>query len=86
MVTRWPDEFERARQLIDEATAKHIGKWAKILGLSPPIGPRIDQFCEDVTEAMHACMQAHIAGSAIKTLRRRCARPFLRATVRGSQR
>jgi hypothetical protein len=65
MVTRWPNEFKRARQLIDEAVRKHITEWARIVGLSP-IDASIDQFRDDVTEALHACMQAHIAGSARK--------------------
>jgi hypothetical protein len=65
MVTTWPDEFERARQLIDDAVQKHITEWASIVGL-PPTGPRIDEFRDDVTKALHACMRAHIAGSARK--------------------
>jgi hypothetical protein len=63
MVTKWPDEFERARQLIDDAVRKHITEWARIVGL-PPIDASIDQFRDDVTAALHACIQAHIAGAS----------------------
>jgi hypothetical protein len=63
MVPEWPVEFERARQLIDDAVRKHITNWAKIVGLSL-IDTSIDQFRDDVTKALHAGMQTHIVGSA----------------------
>jgi hypothetical protein len=79
MVTKWPDEFERARQLIDDAVRKHITKWARIVGL-PLIDASIDQFRDDVTKALHACMQAHVvrsAGDPDKEFRREVRQEFL---------
>jgi hypothetical protein len=62
MVTTRPDEYERARQLIDDAVLQHINTWATIVRLVPPTDARVDQFRDDVTEALRACMRVHIAG------------------------
>jgi hypothetical protein len=74
------DEYERARRMIDEAVPQHINTWAKIVGLATPTDACINQFRDDVTEALHACMQAHISGSvgdSEKEIRRKVHEEFL---------
>jgi hypothetical protein len=39
---------------------QHVGAWAEIIGLQST-NVRFAQFQEDITEAMHACMRAHVA-------------------------
>jgi hypothetical protein len=61
MVATRRDKYGRARRLIDDAVLQHINGWATTLGRAPT-DACIDQFCHDVTKALHACMQVHIAG------------------------
>jgi hypothetical protein len=50
---------QRARELVDAAVRQHVEAWAEIVGLRSA-DVRFAQFREDVTEALHACMRAHI--------------------------
>ena len=52
--------YQRARELVNAAVPQHVEAWAAILGLGST-DVRYAQFQEDVTEALHACMRAHIA-------------------------
>ena len=52
--------YQRARELVNAAVPQHVEAWAAILGLGST-DVRNAQFQEDVTEALHACMRAHIA-------------------------
>jgi hypothetical protein len=52
--------YQRARELVNAAVPRHVEAWAKIIGLRSTDAP-FAQFEEDVTEALHACMRAHIA-------------------------
>jgi hypothetical protein len=70
-----PDECERARRLINDAVPRHVNAWAEIVGLAPT-DPCFNQFREDVTSALHACMQEHIAGFA-KEIRKEVREEFL---------
>ena len=49
-------EYTRARKCVEKAVPQHIEQWAAAVGLTVT-----DHFREDVTEALHACMRAHIA-------------------------
>jgi hypothetical protein len=53
--------YQRARELVAAAVPRHVEAWAKTIGLQST-DARFAQFREDVTEALHACMRAHIAG------------------------
>jgi hypothetical protein len=58
-----PDEAPediRARKLVEEVVPQHIEQWAAAIGLRRADAP-FEQFREGVTEALHACMRAHIA-------------------------
>lgn len=60
-----PDEKKepediRARKLVEEVVPQHIEQWAAAIGLRRTDVP-FEQFREGVTEALHACMRAHIA-------------------------
>jgi hypothetical protein len=50
--------FERARQLVEDAVARHIEAWAEIIGLANT-SPQLPQFRKDVTEALYACVHLH---------------------------
>jgi hypothetical protein len=50
---------DHARRLVEAAVPRHIAAWAAIAGLASD-GPRIERFRADVTEALHACMRAHL--------------------------
>ena len=52
--------YQRARDLVTAAVPLHIEAWAKAIGLRST-DAAFAQFREDVTEALHACMRAHIA-------------------------
>jgi hypothetical protein len=52
--------YQRARELVAAAVPQHVEAWAKTIGLQST-DARFAQFREDVTEALHACMRAHIA-------------------------
>ena len=49
--------YQRARELVNATVPQHVAAWAKIIGLQGTDA----QFQEDVTEALHASMRAHIA-------------------------
>ena len=49
--------YKRARELVNATVPQHVAAWAKIIGLQGTDA----QFQEDVTEALHAFMRAHIA-------------------------
>jgi hypothetical protein len=51
--------FERASLLVEEAVSQHAEKWSTAVGLAET-HDRFGQFVKDVTEALHACMRAHI--------------------------
>lgn len=53
-------ERPKARKRVETEVPKHIDSWGALLGL-PRKDARFDQFKEDVTEALHACMRVHIA-------------------------
>jgi hypothetical protein len=54
--------YQRARKLVAAAAVPgHVEAWAKTIGLQST-DARFAQFREDVTEALHVCMRAHIAG------------------------
>jgi hypothetical protein len=53
--------YQRARELVDDAVARRIKTWAKTIGLQSK-DILFAQFCEDMTETLHACMRTHIAG------------------------
>jgi hypothetical protein len=57
---RKPTIHDVARKLVDEAVPKHIQRWGALLGLRRT-DARFNEFEKDVTEALHACMRAHIA-------------------------
>jgi hypothetical protein len=48
-----------ARKLADQATAASVELWAKEIGLTRKAA-RFEQFRNDVTEALHACLCEHI--------------------------
>jgi len=52
--------YDRARGLVEAAVPQRIEAWAEIVQLTTA-DVRFDRFREDVTEALHACMRAHIA-------------------------
>jgi hypothetical protein len=52
--------YQGARELVDDAVARHIEAWAKIIELAST-SPQFVPFRRDVTEALHACIDAHIA-------------------------
>jgi hypothetical protein len=52
--------YQRARGLVAAAVPRHVKVWAETIGLQST-DARFAQFGEDVTEALHACMRAHIA-------------------------
>jgi hypothetical protein len=51
--------YNRARQLVEQAVPQHIERWAALIGLKPT-DAGFARFREDMTEALHAGMQAHI--------------------------
>ncbi len=53
-------EYTKARNRVEGDVPKYVETWADLLGLTRT-DERFDQFKEDVTEALHACMRAHIA-------------------------
>jgi hypothetical protein len=53
-------QHQRARELVNAAVANHVAAWASTVALTST-DARFDRFREDVTEALHACMRAHIA-------------------------
>jgi hypothetical protein len=55
-------EYDLARELIEDAVPQHIEAWAATIGLKQK-DALFEQFREDVTEALHACMRAHNAVS-----------------------
>lgn len=52
--------YDTARELVENTVPQHIKRWAAIIALTPTYAG-FSQFREDVTEALHACMRAHIA-------------------------
>ena len=52
--------YNRARQLVEAAVPQRVEAWAATIGVKTD-DVRFDRFREDVTEALHACMRAHIA-------------------------
>jgi hypothetical protein len=55
-----PRLFDDARMLVDAAVSDRVAAWAKTVTLTSG-DPRFDHFGEDVTEALLACTQEHIA-------------------------
>jgi hypothetical protein len=53
-------EYDKARAGVEEAVRRHIKDWAALVRLTQTDG-RFPKFREDVTDALHACMRAHIA-------------------------
>jgi hypothetical protein len=51
----------RARGLVVAAVDRHAADWARIIGLRTE-GERFAQFKDGVTEALHACLRAHLVG------------------------
>jgi hypothetical protein len=51
---------QRARELVDAAVSCDLETWAKIIKLTPS-DTRFAQFREDVTQALRACVEVHIA-------------------------
>jgi hypothetical protein len=52
--------FDRARELVEDAVATKVELWAKEIGLTRK-DAGLEQFRNDVAEALHACMRAQIA-------------------------
>jgi hypothetical protein len=55
-------QYDRARQCVEHAVREHAEAWAKATGLTDPAAPGFAQFRDDVTEALHACLRAHLVG------------------------
>jgi hypothetical protein len=53
-------DLRHVRQLVETAVPKYIAAWAKIAGLAPD-APWIQQFRQDLTEALHACLRECLA-------------------------
>jgi hypothetical protein len=53
-------EYTKARERVETEVPKRIDSWGALLELTRKEA-RFDQFKVDVTEALHACMRAHIA-------------------------
>jgi hypothetical protein len=52
--------YQRARKLVAAAIPRRIKAWGEIGLRSTDV--RFARFQEDLTEALHACMRAHVAG------------------------
>jgi hypothetical protein len=52
---------QRARELIDDAVSRNVEAWAKTIKLTPS-DARFAHFREDVTGALHRCIERHNTG------------------------
>jgi len=65
MPAKQQSPHDHARRLVEEAAPQHIEEWTAIIGLAPD-DPRIEQFREDATEALHRCMRVHIGAPYLR--------------------
>jgi hypothetical protein len=63
-----PAEYQHARALVEAAVANHVVGWAKTVALTCT-DARFERFRENVTEALHSCLRAHI-GAPYRTYKR----------------